>query len=118
MSGVALAAAVAAAVAVKEWLEASGQPGTLRFYGTPAEEGGAGKVYMVRGGLMDDVDAMLHWHAGDANSAAATGSSTESNNVGVVQDMHCPGWMRSPLTYLGFDPSEKRIYSGSTSMLA
>jgi aminobenzoyl-glutamate utilization protein B len=65
---------VAAAIAVKEWRGSSGPSGTLRFYGTPAEEGGAGKVYMVRGGLMDDVDAMLHWHAGDQNSAAATGS--------------------------------------------
>jgi aminobenzoyl-glutamate utilization protein B len=65
---------VAAAIAVKDWLERSGEPGRIRLYGTPAEEGGAGKVYMVRAGLMNDVDAMLHWHAGDANSAAATGS--------------------------------------------
>jgi aminobenzoyl-glutamate utilization protein B len=65
---------VAAALAVKDWLESSGQEGRIRLYGTPAEEGGAGKVYMVRAGLMDDVDAMLHWHAGSSNSAAATGS--------------------------------------------
>ncbi|MGI9625301.1 MAG: amidohydrolase [Longimicrobiales bacterium] len=61
---------VAAAVAVKTWLEASGQAGTIRLYGTPAEEGGAGKVYVVRGGLLDDVDAVLHWHAGDSNDAS------------------------------------------------
>lgn len=65
---------VAAAIATKDWLERSGQPGRIRVYGTPAEEGGAGKVYMVRAGLMDDADVMLHWHAGSSNSAAATGS--------------------------------------------
>lgn len=65
---------VAAALAVKEWLEETGTPGTIRMYGTPAEEGGAGKVYMVRAGLMNDVDVMLHWHASSQNSASATGS--------------------------------------------
>ena len=65
---------VAAAIAVKEWLQASGQPGTIRVYGTPAEEGGAGKVYMVRDGLFDDVDAVLHWHAAAENSAHASSS--------------------------------------------
>jgi len=40
--------ALAAAVAVKEWMAATGQKGTLRYHGTPAEEGGSGKVYMVR----------------------------------------------------------------------
>jgi aminobenzoyl-glutamate utilization protein B len=67
-------ASVAAAIAVKEWMRATGAEGTLRLYGTPAEEGGAGKVYMVRDGLFDDVDVALHWHPGDRNSAAAGGS--------------------------------------------
>ncbi len=62
---------VAAAIAVKEWLDASGGEGTIRLYGTPAEEGGAGKVYMVRAGMFDDVDVALHWHPGDQNSAQA-----------------------------------------------
>jgi aminobenzoyl-glutamate utilization protein B len=62
-------AALAAAVAVKEWL-AAGHPGTLRYYGTPAEEGGSGKVYMVRGGLFNDVDAVVTWHPGDRNEAS------------------------------------------------
>jgi aminobenzoyl-glutamate utilization protein B len=65
---------VAAAIAVKDWLERTGQAGTIRVYGTPAEEGGAGKVYMVRAGLMNDVDAMLHWHASSENSASASSS--------------------------------------------
>jgi aminobenzoyl-glutamate utilization protein B len=61
---------VAAAIAVKNWLDATGTGGTIRLYGTPAEEGGAGKVYMVREGLFDDVDAVLHWHASDRNDAS------------------------------------------------
>ncbi len=68
------AGSVAAAIAVKQWLESSGTPGTVRLYGTPAEEGGAGKVYMVRAGLFSDVDAVLHWHASDGNSASAASS--------------------------------------------
>lgn len=64
----------AAALAVKDWLEASGTSGTIRLYGTPAEEGGAGKVYMVRAGLFSDVDAVLHWHASDHNTASPTSS--------------------------------------------
>ena len=64
----------AAAIAVKDWLESTGSSGTIQLFGTPAEEGGAGKVYMARAGLFDDVDAMLHWHPGDANGADAASS--------------------------------------------
>ncbi|MBS0416496.1 MAG: amidohydrolase [Proteobacteria bacterium] len=60
---------VAAAIAVKNWLVASHHSGTIRFYGTPAEEGGSGKVYMVRAGLFKDVDAVLHWHPAMVNAA-------------------------------------------------
>ncbi|MFK7829309.1 MAG: amidohydrolase [Congregibacter sp.] len=60
---------LAAAIAVKNWLAGTGTAGTIRFYGTPAEEGGSGKVYMVRAGLFEDVDAVVSWHAGDANTA-------------------------------------------------
>ena len=60
---------VAAALATKNWMESTGQTGEIRLYGTPAEEGGAGKVYMVRAGLFDDVDVVLHWHADAANRA-------------------------------------------------
>jgi len=65
------AGSIGAAIAVADWLERTGTPGTIRLYGTPAEEGGSGKVYMVRAGLFDDVDIALHWHADDENSAAA-----------------------------------------------
>jgi aminobenzoyl-glutamate utilization protein B len=60
---------MAAAIAVKDWLKTSGKSGTIRFYGTPAEEGGSGKVYMVRAGLFDDVDAIVSWHPGDENTS-------------------------------------------------
>ena len=63
-------ASTAAAVALKDYLEETGVSGTIRLYGTPAEEGGAGKVYMVREGLFDDVDVVLHWHPGDRNDAS------------------------------------------------
>jgi aminobenzoyl-glutamate utilization protein B len=65
------AGSLTAAIAVKEWLEATGTPGRIRLYGTPAEEGGSGKVYMTRSGMFDDVDIAIHWHADDENSAAA-----------------------------------------------
>ena len=67
-------ASSAAAIAIKDWLEKSGTKGTIRLYGTPAEEGGGGKVYMVRAGLFDDVEAVLHWHPGDENEADASSS--------------------------------------------
>jgi aminobenzoyl-glutamate utilization protein B len=51
-------------------MTANKKPGTIRLYGTPAEEGGSGKVYMVREGLFNDVDVVLHWHPGSINSAS------------------------------------------------
>lgn len=65
------AGSLEAAIAISRWLKQSGTPGRVRLYGTPAEEGGSGKVYMVRAGLFNDVDIALHWHAADENSAAA-----------------------------------------------
>lgn len=64
----------AAAIAIKEWMADQNISGTIRFYGTPAEEGGAGKVYLVRAGLFDDVDAVLHWHPSNGNGADAASS--------------------------------------------
>lgn len=55
-------AAILAATAVRDWLEAEGVPGRVRYYGCPAEEGGAAKTYMVRDGLFADVDAAISWH--------------------------------------------------------
>ncbi|MGB5553268.1 MAG: amidohydrolase [Flavobacteriaceae bacterium] len=64
-------ASTAAAIATKDWMVANNTKGTIRFYGTPAEEGGSGKVYMVREGLFNDVDIALHWHPGAENEASA-----------------------------------------------
>jgi aminobenzoyl-glutamate utilization protein B len=51
-----------AATAVKDWLAAHGIPGRVRYYGCPAEEGGAAKTFMVRDGVFADVDAAISWH--------------------------------------------------------
>ncbi|MDQ8196063.1 amidohydrolase [Coraliomargarita sp. SDUM461004] len=67
----------AAAKAIKEQIEGGTLSGTIRFYGTPAEEGGAGKVYMARAGLFEDVDVMLHWHPAGFNDASPR--STNAN---------------------------------------
>ncbi len=63
-------ASTAAAITIKKYLTKTNTKGTIRLYGTPAEEGGSGKVYMVRAGLFDDVDIVLDWHASDKNAAS------------------------------------------------
>ncbi|MFT9091658.1 MAG: M20 family metallopeptidase [Gluconacetobacter sp.] len=55
-------ASLLAAVALKDWLAETGMPGRVRYYGCPAEEGGAGKGFMVRAGVFDDVDVAISWH--------------------------------------------------------
>ncbi|MBT8302384.1 MAG: amidohydrolase [Maribacter sp.] len=64
-------ASAAAAIAIKEWMKTNNTNGTIRFYGTPVEEGGGAKVYMSREGLFDDVDVALHWHPSSQNAASA-----------------------------------------------
>src|SRR6266702_556357 len=56
------AGAMLAAVAVRDWLASRGLPGRVRYYGCPAEEGGAAKTFMVRDGAFDDVDVAISWH--------------------------------------------------------
>ncbi len=56
------AGAMLAAAAVKDWLREQGIEGRVRYYGCPAEEGGAGKTFMVRDGVFDDVDIAISWH--------------------------------------------------------
>ncbi len=56
------AAALLAATAVKDWLAETGTPGRVRYYGCPAEEGGAAKAFMVRAGAFADADAAISWH--------------------------------------------------------
>ncbi len=62
-------ASAAAAIAVAEQIKAGSLPGTVRFYGCPAEEGGSAKVFMVQAGLFEDCDVVLHWHPGSRNAA-------------------------------------------------
>jgi aminobenzoyl-glutamate utilization protein B len=56
------AAALLAATALKDWIEEDGINATVRYYGCPAEEGGAAKTYMVREGLFNDVNVAISWH--------------------------------------------------------
>ena len=65
-------ASVAAGIEIKKLIEEKKISGTVRVYGCPAEEGGSGKVYMVRAGLFNDVDVVIHWHPGDGNSVTLT----------------------------------------------
>lgn len=61
-------AALLAAAALKDWIEANGVKARVRYYGCPAEEGGAAKTYMVRDGLFADVDAAISWHPASFNA--------------------------------------------------
>jgi aminobenzoyl-glutamate utilization protein B len=63
------AGSMGAAVAIKELIQAGELSGTIRFYGTPAEEAVGGKVYMAREGLFDDLDVALAWHPSDETQA-------------------------------------------------
>ena len=68
------AGALAAALGVKAYLEATGAPGTVVLFGCPGEEGGAAKAFMARDGVWYGLDAALTWHPNDANEVL-TGSS-------------------------------------------
>ena len=57
-------ASMQAAVALREWLKDSNLPGVVRYYGCPAEEGGAAKTFMVRDKIFKDVDVAITWHPG------------------------------------------------------
>ena len=56
------AASLLAAAAVKDWLRENNLPGRVRYYGCPAEEGGAAKGFMARDGVFKDVDIAISWH--------------------------------------------------------
>jgi aminobenzoyl-glutamate utilization protein B len=70
--------ALAAAIAAGKALEEHGVKGTIRFYGTPAEENFSGKRIMVNHGLFDDVDAALSHHPGSLNVATLASSNVIS----------------------------------------
>ena len=64
---------MAAAIGVKQYLQENHLPGTVKFFGCPAEEGGSGKGFMARAGVFQGVDIAFSWHPGEVNSV-----STES----------------------------------------
>ena len=65
---------VAAGMAIKKLIDEGKVKGTVKVYGCPAEEGGDGKVYMVRQGLFNDVDVVHHWHPDEHNTVTYTSS--------------------------------------------
>ena len=65
---------LAAALAVKRYLEENHLPGTVKFFGCPAEEGGSGKGFMARSGVFDGVDVAFSWHPGEVNSVSTEGT--------------------------------------------
>jgi aminobenzoyl-glutamate utilization protein B len=72
------AGSLGAAIAMKELIQSGKLKGTIRYYGTPAEEAVGGKVYMVRDGLFKDLDVCLAWHP-----ATETVSDTKSSQAVV-----------------------------------
>lgn len=72
-------ASVAAGVEIKKLIEEKKLTGTIKVYGCPAEEGGSGKVYMVRAGLFNNVDVAIHWHPGAENGVTMTSALANSS---------------------------------------
>lgn len=72
-------ASVAAGVEIKKLIEEKKLSGTIKVFGCPAEEGGSGKVYMVRAGLFNDVDVAIHWHPDDGNGITMTSALANSS---------------------------------------
>jgi aminobenzoyl-glutamate utilization protein B len=79
------AGSLGAAVAIKELMAAGKLTGTVRLYGTPAEERGSGKTYMIRAGLFQDLDVCLAWHPSDRTRATAI---TGQSMVDFVVEFH------------------------------
>jgi aminobenzoyl-glutamate utilization protein B len=65
-------ASVSAGIAIKKLIEEKKLTGTIKVFGCPAEEGGSGKVFLVRAGLFNNVDAVIHWHPDDVNGVSTT----------------------------------------------
>jgi len=75
------AGSIAAACAVKEYLQATGRSGTVIYYGCPAEENGAAKAFMARDGIFDELDLALTWHPDKRN---AVWSDSNQANCAVI----------------------------------
>lgn len=70
------------AIAAKEVMEENNFSGTIKLYGTPAEETVVGKVYMAKAGLFDDADGVIHWHP-STTTQTENESSLAMNNFEV-----------------------------------
>ena len=77
------AGALAAAFAVKDYLEKSGREGTVIFFGCPGEEGGAGKAFLARERAWEKLDAALTWHPSDVNEVV---SGTNNSSLQVLYE--------------------------------
>lgn len=75
-------ACMGSVMALKRAMQAEGIPGTIRFYGCPAEETLVGKTFMARDGVFDDLDAAISWHPG-SNNIVWNGSSLAMNSFRV-----------------------------------
>lgn len=78
-------ASLGAATAIKELIESGELQGTIRFYGTPAEEKYFGKLWMIRAGAFEDVDIVMDWHPSDETK---TGVQTGLALVDFVVEFH------------------------------
>ncbi|MFW9905496.1 MAG: M20 family metallopeptidase [Candidatus Thorarchaeota archaeon] len=75
------AACLAACLSIKQVIDDGELVGTIRFYGTPAEENADGKGWMILGGVFDDVDISLTWHPWDVNFVVANNFQAMYNVV-------------------------------------
>ena len=89
-------ASLGAATAIKRLIEDGKLQGTLRYYGTPAEESVGGKTYLARDGFFDDLDVALAWHPGDETKVDVTGGQamveTSVEFVGVASHAAYDPW--------------------------
>ena len=67
--------ALAAAIAVKEYLIANKKDGTIIYFGCPAEEGAGAKQFMARAGMFDNVDFVYSWHPATKNAVECNHSN-------------------------------------------
>jgi len=98
-------ASLGAAIAIKRLIEDGKIQGTIRFYGTPAEEAVGGKLYMLREGLFDDLDVALAWHPSneiiaDTASSQALADLTVSFSGQAAHSAYDPWNGRSALDAL------------------
>ena len=89
------AASLGAAVAIKEMIAAGTLKGTVRFYGTPAEESLGGKIFMIRDGLFKDVDVVIAWHPDD---------KTTVDNLGAQANVQFMVEFRGKTAHAAADP--------------